>query len=139
MATGGSIVSIASIHALMGFPESFAYAASKGAVVAMARQFAIDYAASDLRSNTVLPGAVDTDMCRLEWAEAADPAAAQRADEALHLMNRMGTAEEVAEVVAFLLSPASSLINGQSIVVDGGATARAPFPRTEPDPAGTCM
>ncbi|MDQ0726729.1 SDR family NAD(P)-dependent oxidoreductase [Microbacterium sp. W4I20] len=124
MPDGGSVVSVSSIHALVGFPSAFVYAATKGAVVAMARQLAVDYGASGLRSNVVLPGAIDTDMCRLEWERADDPAEAQAADESLHLMRRMGTPDEVASVIEFLLTEASSLINGQAIVVDGGATAK---------------
>jgi len=127
MASGGAIVSISSIHAVLGFTGAFAYAATKGAVVALARQVAVEYGPRGIRSNSVLPGAIDTPMCSQEWASATDPAAARAADEGLHLMHRMGTPDEVAAVVAFLLADDSSLINGQQIIADGGATARPPL------------
>lgn len=127
MQTGGSIVSLSSIHAGRGFPDAFVYAATKGAVRASSRQLAVDYGPQGIRANTVSPGAIETALCTADWAAAADPEAARRADEDLHLQRRMGQPHEVAAVVCFLLSDDASLINGQDIVVDGGATARPPF------------
>lgn len=126
MRNGGSIVSISSIHAMRGFPKAFVYAATKGGIVAMGRQLAVDYGPQGIRSNTVLPGAINTRMCSDDWAAAPDPAAAEAADKSMHLQGRMGEPAEIAAVVDFLLSDDSSLINGQEIVADGGATARYP-------------
>lgn len=123
---GGSIVSLSSIHALRGFEGAFAYAATKGGIVAMSRQLAVEYGPRGVRANTVLPGAILTPLCTNDWARSPDPAAARASDEAMHLQNRMGEPREIASVVAFLLSDESSLINGQEIVADGGATARRP-------------
>lgn len=123
----GSIVSVSSIHAIRGFPGAFAYAATKGAVDALTRQLAVEYGPRGIRANAVLPGAIATQMCFEDWAAAPDPDAARAGDEGLHLERRMGTPQEVADVIAFLLSPRSSLINGQCIAADGGATARPPY------------
>jgi NAD(P)-dependent dehydrogenase (short-subunit alcohol dehydrogenase family) len=123
---GGSIVSIGSIHGIRGFAGSFAYSATKGAVGAMSRQLAVDLAPRDIRVNSVLPGAILTAMCERDWQASPDPAAARAADEGLHLQNRMGDPREIATIVAFLLSGDSSLINGQEIVADGGASIRPP-------------
>lgn len=122
--TEGSLVNVASIHARRGFPAAFAYAATKGAILAMTRQFAVDYAPGGIRANSVSPGAIATSMCFDDWARSSDPAAARRADEQLHLRDRMGEPAEVASVIGFLLSDAASLIFGQDLVVDGGATSR---------------
>jgi NAD(P)-dependent dehydrogenase (short-subunit alcohol dehydrogenase family) len=126
MAGGGSIVSLSSIHALRGFEGAFAYAASKGGILAMSRQLAVEYGSRGIRANTILPGAIRTAMCANDWALSPDPAAAQASDEAMHLQNRMGEPHEIAAIVSFLLSDESSLLNGQEIVADGGATARRP-------------
>jgi NAD(P)-dependent dehydrogenase (short-subunit alcohol dehydrogenase family) len=126
MPEGGSIVSLSSIHALHGFEGAFAYAATKGGINAMSRQLAVEYGPRGIRANTVLPGAIMTTLCTDDWARSSDPAAARASDEAMHLQNRMGEPREVAAIVAFLLSEDSSLINGQEIVADGGATARRP-------------
>lgn len=134
MPKGGAIVTVSSIHAMLGFPGAFVYAGTKAAIVAMTRQLAIDYGPLGIRANSVLPGAIETSMCIDDWQRSPDPAAAKAADKALHLNNRMGQPEEVANVIAFLLSDAASLINGQQIVVDGGAAARPPWaaPSTSP-------
>lgn len=126
MPHGGSIVSLSSIHALRGFEKAFVYAATKGAIIAMSRQLAVEYGPRGIRANTVLPGAIRTRMCTYDWSRSADPARAQAEDEAMHLQNRMGEPAEIAEIVSFLLSDKSSMINGQKIVADGGATARRP-------------
>jgi NAD(P)-dependent dehydrogenase (short-subunit alcohol dehydrogenase family) len=126
MHLGGSIVCISSIHALRGFPKAFTYAATKGAIVSMTRQLAVEYGAVGIRANSVLPGAIRTAMCTDDWARSDDPAAAQADDEAMHLQHRMGEPEEIAAIVSFLLSGRSSLVNGQSLIADGGALARRP-------------
>lgn len=127
MSNGGSIVNVSSIHALRGFPGALAYAATKGGISSMTRQLAVEYGARGIRCNAVLPGAISTSMCFADWASAPNPDAARAADEDLHLEGKMGTPQEVANVVAFLLAQQSSLINGQLVSVDGGATARPPY------------
>jgi NAD(P)-dependent dehydrogenase (short-subunit alcohol dehydrogenase family) len=119
-AGGGSIVNTASFVAVMGAATSqIAYTASKGGVLAMTREIAIEYARRGIRANALCPGPVDTpllaDLLR-------DPAA--RARRFVHLpMGRLARASEVARAALFLASDESSYVNGTTFLVDGGITA----------------
>jgi NAD(P)-dependent dehydrogenase (short-subunit alcohol dehydrogenase family) len=122
--TGGAIVNVSSLQAVAAFPESFAYEASKGGIDALTRQVAVEYGPAGIRCNAVRPGAIDTPMSHRTAAEAADPEAEWASYAALHPLGRIGRAEEIAAVIAFLLGPDASFVTGACVAVDGGAGAR---------------
>jgi len=117
---GGSIVNTASFVAVMGAATSqIAYTASKGGVLAMTREIAVEYARRGIRANALCPGPVNTPLLE---ALLADPAA--RARRFVHLpMGRLAEADEIARAALFLASPESSYVNGSTFLVDGGITA----------------
>lgn len=117
---GGSIVITGSTQSLVAHRNSAAYVTSKHAVVGLVRSIALDFAASNIRANCVLPGAIDTPMLR--WSAERDPNP-EHVIEACHklaLLGRMGIPEEVANVIVFLSSSLASYVTGTTVVVDGG-------------------
>jgi 3-oxoacyl-[acyl-carrier protein] reductase len=115
VADGGSIVALTTSMVRLAVPGGGPYTASKGAVEGMARSMAKELAGRKVRVNCVAPGPVDTDLFR---AGKTDEAKARSA--ALSPFNRIGTPEEVAEVVAFVASDAASWVHGQVIQPNGG-------------------
>lgn len=117
-----AIVLLASVHAFRTIPSNAAYAASKAGIVALARSMAIDYAADGVRVNAVAPGGVDTPMTTavLRAHGASDPSEFT----ARYPMRRFGTAEELANVIAWLAAPGCPFMTGVPVVVDGGLLAR---------------
>jgi len=113
---GGSIVNISSVAGLRGSPGAIAYSATKWALRGMTKAAAIDLAPRKIRVNSVHPGPIDTEMLKVRTPEQNR----QRLE--LVPMKRMGTAEEVARLVLFLLSDESGYITGAEVTIDGGAT-----------------
>ena len=114
---GGSIINVASLVALMGSAVAqIAYTASKGGVLSMTREMAVEYARHNIRINALCPGPIQTPL----MAELlSDPE--RRARRLVHVpIGRFGQAEEVAKAALFLASDDSSLMTGASLVVDGG-------------------
>ena len=119
-AGGGSIINVASFVALMGAATpQIAYTASKGGVLSMTREIAVEFARQNIRANALCPGPVDTPLLR---AILSDPVKRQR--RLVHIPpGRFAQAREIANAALFLASDESSYVNGATFVVDGGITA----------------
>jgi len=117
---GGAIVNVASFVALMGAATAqIAYTSSKGGVLAMTREMAVEYARQGIRANALCPGPIQTPL--LEEL-LSDPQ--RRARRLVHIpMGRLGTAAELAKAALFLASDDASFMTGAALVVDGGITA----------------
>jgi 3-oxoacyl-[acyl-carrier protein] reductase len=117
---GGTIVSVGSIAGRAGSPMQAAYGAAKAGLESLARSVAAEYSREGVRMNLVTCGPIATAVARAAQAGASDWIP----------MGRPGESREVADAAVFLASPLSSYITGQSLVIDGGATAVGPFPHS---------
>ncbi len=122
----GRIVNIASTYGLIGAPLAPAYCASKGGVVNLTRQLAVDYSGQGIRVNAICPGYIDTDMgghrAGLDPEAAAAANARRETAAARQPIGRQAHADEVARVAVFLTSDESSFMTGSIVTVDGGCT-----------------
>jgi NAD(P)-dependent dehydrogenase (short-subunit alcohol dehydrogenase family) len=120
----GRIVNMASTYGLIGAPLAAPYCASKGAIINLTRQLAVDYGPDGIRVNAICPGYIDTQLGRrrLRLDDAAFAAATEIRERAAgrQPLGRQGDPGEVAEVAVFLASDASSFMTGSIVTVDGG-------------------
>jgi NAD(P)-dependent dehydrogenase (short-subunit alcohol dehydrogenase family) len=119
--SGGSVINVASFVALLGAATSqISYTASKGAVLSLSRELAVQFARSGIRVNALCPGPVETPLLLRIFGD--DPAAYER--RRIHLpMGRLAKPREIVNAALFLASDESSYVNGATFVVDGGLTA----------------
>lgn len=128
-AAQGAVVNVSSVHAVATSADIAVYAASKGALLALTRAMAIEFAPDNVRANAILPGAVDTGMLRdgLSRDHVAGGTVEERLDDLAGktVIKRVGTPEEIAKAIYFLAdNEQSSFMTGQPMIVDGGATTR---------------
>ena len=116
----GAIITLASQLAIAGGRGNIAYVAAKGAIMAMTRTMAVDYAADGIRVNAVAPGATETPLLKRAFGRAPDPSVARARSEARHAMGRLGQPEEIAAAIVFLASDEASFITGTVLPVEGG-------------------
>ena len=118
---GGAIVSVVSVVAQVTMKDLAAYAASKGAITQLVKTVAVEYGARGIRANAVAPGVVETDILQSTGVEDSRATLAGYGD--AHPIGRVGQSSEIAEVIAFLASSASSFMTGALVMADGGYTA----------------
>lgn len=121
---GGSIVNIGSISSICGMPLQGAYGPSKGAVIQVTRQMAIDYASDGIRVNAVCPGTVDTPLLRSAAEQSGDVDGFLKTLADGHPIGRIATAEEIARFVRFVASPEAGFVTGAVLMIDGGYSAQ---------------
>jgi NAD(P)-dependent dehydrogenase (short-subunit alcohol dehydrogenase family) len=124
MPAGGSIIHLSSAVGLVGVRDRAAYTASKGAIISLTRNMALDYAARGIRVNCICPGFVRTPLLDVLLQ---DPERADRLTR-MHPLGRLGEPDDIANAIVFLASSESSWITGHSLVVDGGFSAGHPSP-----------
>jgi NAD(P)-dependent dehydrogenase (short-subunit alcohol dehydrogenase family) len=113
---GGSIVHVSSVTGIVGVRDRGAYSASKGSLIALARNMAVDYASRSIRVNCICPGFVKTPLINVILA---DPERTAKLI-AMHPLRRLGEPDDIARAIVFLISDEASWITGQAIAVDGG-------------------
>lgn len=123
---GGDIVNLGSISGMVADPSMAIYNASKGFVHGLTRSIAVDHGPK-VRCNAVSPGWIMTEMAESGFALASDPEKARADSIARHPARRFGKPEDVANVVAWLVSAESAFVTGQCITIDGGLTAASPL------------
>ena len=115
---GGAIVNTSSMYGLVGSTTSFAYSATKGAIIQMTRSLALTYARDNIRVNAIAPGYVDTPILAMVNDDVKQIMANQLP------VGRLGKDVEIANLISYLLSDNASFITGAVVPIDGGYTAQ---------------
>jgi NAD(P)-dependent dehydrogenase (short-subunit alcohol dehydrogenase family) len=119
-AGGGSIINLSSVSAFVGSDGSFAYTASKGAVLSLTYGIAQELGPHQIRVNAICPGWVDAGFTHQAMKQAADPSVLEAQARNAHVLGRMAAPGEVADAAVFLASSAASFVTGTALNVDGG-------------------
>jgi 2-keto-3-deoxy-L-fuconate dehydrogenase len=118
---GGAIVNMASVAStVIAAPNRFIYATTKAAVIGLTKSVALDYVGKGIRANCVCPGTIESPSLQDRMRELGDYDQARAGFIARQPMGRLGTAEEVAELVVYLASPDAAFMTGNAVVIDGG-------------------
>jgi NAD(P)-dependent dehydrogenase (short-subunit alcohol dehydrogenase family) len=125
-----AIVNTCSVAATIGLPQRALYSATKGAVLSLTLAMATDHLPDGIRVNCVNPGTADTPWIGRLLDQAPDPAAERAALEARQPLGRLVSADEVAQAIAYLASPAAAATTGTVLTVDGGLESLRPRPRS---------
>lgn len=138
---GGSVINMASVQGMQSMPGVPSYAASKGGILSLTRNMALDYARDGIRVNAICPGTMDSEMVRTSArTEGGDLDATLARYGAFHPLGRLGTPEDVAQAALYLASPRASFVTGTALVVDGGFMAQGAWASsagaTRPEPGG---
>jgi NAD(P)-dependent dehydrogenase (short-subunit alcohol dehydrogenase family) len=122
---GGSVINMASVQGMQSMPGVPAYAASKGGILSLTRNMALDYAPLGIRVNAICPGTIDSELVRgLARAEGGDLDQNLARYGAFHPLGRIGTPEDIAQAALYLASSRASFVTGTALVVDGGFMAQ---------------
>ncbi len=121
---GGAIVNVASISGVVGLTDQVAYSASKGAIVQLTRQLAVEWSPRGVRVNAVAPGAIDTPFLRNALVGVPDVDEVLGQIAASHPLGRISEPDEIAESILFLASPRARFVSGAILMADGGYTAQ---------------
>lgn len=119
----GNIVNVSSVAGVVGVANRAGYCASKAGLLGLTRALAVDHAAAGIRTNAICPGTVDTEWIGKILSDAPDPEATREKMNHRQLDGRMGTPQEVAAGIAFLVSDDARFVNGSAFMMDGGMSA----------------
>ena len=122
---GGVVINVASAQSFISSANMVHYTTSKTALLGFTRSLAIDFAPR-VRAVAVCPGTVDTPMARNAWSTAGDPEKIHEESKAMHLLNRIASPAEIADLIVYLCSKKSAFITGQAFRIDGGLGISVP-------------